>query len=175
MPLYFAYGSNMDAAAMAQRCPASKIIGVARLARHRFIITADGYASVVRDPVRTVHGLLWDLALADIRALDRYESLSTGLYTKAQTPVITADGARKALIYFGTSVQTGEPRPGYMEAVLQAAVQFQLPEPYLRELSAWLPRNVQKAPQAVVAAPAVKPRAEAPISSVTARPRKPAR
>ena len=40
MPLYFAYGSNMDVAAMAQRCPRSKLLGVARLPRHKvFIIT----------------------------------------------------------------------------------------------------------------------------------------
>ena len=64
MPLYFAYGSNMDRAAMAARCPASKALGSARLARHRFIVTSDSYASVVRDPRRTVWGLLWDIAFA---------------------------------------------------------------------------------------------------------------
>ncbi|HEY6732614.1 MAG TPA: gamma-glutamylcyclotransferase, partial [Roseiarcus sp.] len=28
MPLYFAYGSNMDVAAMARRCPRSKALGL---------------------------------------------------------------------------------------------------------------------------------------------------
>ncbi|MGL4494164.1 MAG: gamma-glutamylcyclotransferase family protein, partial [Beijerinckiaceae bacterium] len=50
MPLYFAYGANMDREGMAKRCPASKPLGLARLARHRFVVTVDGYASVVRDP-----------------------------------------------------------------------------------------------------------------------------
>ena len=45
MPLCFAYGSNMDRAAMAVRCPASTPLGTARLARHRFIVTREGYAS----------------------------------------------------------------------------------------------------------------------------------
>ena len=49
MPLYFAYGANMDVAAMATRCPGAKPVGTARLPRHRFIITGDGYASVARD------------------------------------------------------------------------------------------------------------------------------
>ncbi|HEX8418365.1 MAG TPA: gamma-glutamylcyclotransferase, partial [Methylobacterium sp.] len=35
MPLYFAYGANMDAGAMALRCPASRLIGQGRLHRHR--------------------------------------------------------------------------------------------------------------------------------------------
>ena len=56
MPLYFAYGSNMDRAAMVVRCPASTSLGPARLARHRPIVTAHGYAPVVRDPRRTVWG-----------------------------------------------------------------------------------------------------------------------
>ena len=50
MPLYFAYGSNMDEAAMRARCPKSRAVGLARLARHRFALMADGYATVVRDP-----------------------------------------------------------------------------------------------------------------------------
>ena len=57
MPLYFAYGANMDVAAMAKRCPSSKPLGLARLPRHRWIISADGYANVVRDPRRDVHGM----------------------------------------------------------------------------------------------------------------------
>ena len=50
MPLYFAYGLNMDPAGMADRCPNSRALGPARLPRHRFIVTTDGYASVIRDP-----------------------------------------------------------------------------------------------------------------------------
>src|SRR5215211_3190831 len=66
MPLYFAYGSNMDVAAMAERCPASRPIGIARLPRHRFMIAREGYATVTRDPRRTVWGILWELALVDV-------------------------------------------------------------------------------------------------------------
>ena len=93
MPLYFAYGSNMDLAAMSVRCPRSRALGPARLIGHRFFITRDGYASVMREPGRLVWGLLWDLALADVPALDRYESLGTGLYAKVIRPVITDRGA----------------------------------------------------------------------------------
>ena len=108
MPLYFAYGSNMDRAAMAGRCPASRAIGPARLARHRFLVMSEGYATVVRDPRRTVWGLLWELALPDVPALDRYESLHTGLYAKVVQPVLTERGPRQAIVYVARSA-----RPGY--------------------------------------------------------------
>ncbi len=164
MPLYFAYGSNMDHAAMGARCPASKPVGLARLVRHRFFVTSDGYASVMRGPRRTVWGLLWDLALADVPALDRWESLSTGLYTKTVQPVLTAQGPRRALLYIARAIRPGAPKPGYMEGVVAAAEAAGLPEEYRRELEVWLPvrsQPQQPAPRAakvrpLFAAPAVR-------------------
>jgi hypothetical protein len=134
MPLYFAYGSNMDRAAMRQRCPGSKPLGPARLARHRLVIGAQGYASVVHDPRRSVWGLVWDLALADVSALDRYEDVGNGLYAKAMQPVITASGARRALIYLAADPRPGPARPGYVEGILAAARDIGLPPDYIRDL-----------------------------------------
>jgi len=140
MPLYFAYGANMDAAAMALRCPASRLIGRGRLNRHRFIIMKEGYASVVRAPAGTVWGVLWELSLADVPALDRYEGVASGLYVKASQPVTTEAGIKRALIYLGRSTAAGVPRPGYLEGVLAAAEAAQLPGPYRQELRGWLRR-----------------------------------
>lgn len=136
MPLYFAYGSNMDRAQMAARCPASAAIGTARLAHHRLVIMREGYASVVRDPRRIVWGVLWDLALADIPALDRYEGVGGGLYTKRHVAVLSASGARRALIYVGRNAGPGLPRPGYLEAVVEAARTQDMPPAYVAELDA---------------------------------------
>jgi hypothetical protein len=140
MPLYFAYGSNMDRAAMAARCPASQPLGLARLARHRFVVTREGYASVLRDPRRVVWGLVWDMAFADMPALDRYESVAGGLYVKLTQSVITERGARRALIYVGRSAGTGQPRPGYLEGVAAAARDAGLPPDYIAEIEAWSPQ-----------------------------------
>jgi hypothetical protein len=162
MPLYFAYGSNMDRAAMAARCPASKPLGSARLARHRVIVTTEGYASVVRDPRRTVWGLLWDIAFADMPALDRYESVASGLYVKLSQPVIASAGARRALIYVARSQAAGQPRPGYLEGVLAAAREAGLPEDYLREIAALSPAaSRQEAPRAT---PPVRPLWSSPLA-----------
>jgi hypothetical protein len=136
MPLYFAYGSNMDRDAMAARCPASSPIGPARLARHRLVIMREGYASVARDPRRVVRGILWRLALADVPALDRYESVATGLYSKRQLPVFTAAGPRLAMVYVGRDAGPGIPKPGYLESVLAAARGLNLPPAYLAEIAA---------------------------------------
>jgi hypothetical protein len=164
MPLYFAYGSNMDQAAMAQRCPTSKPVGLGRLMRHRFVIFEGGYASVIRDPQRTVWGMVWDLALADVSALDRYESLSTGLYTKIVQPVLTQRGPRQAVVYIGRSARPGAPKPGYMEAVVEAAEHAGLPPDYVRGLKGWLPKS-QSAPEPVQR-PVVRPRWDAPTGTL---------
>lgn len=137
MPLYFAYGANMDVADMAKRAPNSKPLGLARLPRHRFIIMSEGYASVVRDPRCVVHGLLWDLAMSDLKPLDRFEGLDRGLYTKINQPVITASGAKRALVYVASSAVPGKPRPGYLESILVAAEAIGLPPAYRKELAGW--------------------------------------
>jgi hypothetical protein len=164
MPLYFAYGSNMDRAAMLQRCPASKSVGIGRLMRHRFIVFDEGYASVVRDPHRVVWGMVWDLAFADVPALDRYESLSTGLYTKMVQPIVTAKGPRRAIVYVGRSARPGTPLPGYMEGVLEAAHHAGLPEDYVRGLSVWLPKTQTSTP--VPNEPKVRPLWGAPSGTI---------
>jgi hypothetical protein len=125
MPLYFAYGANMDRAAMAVRCPRSTPLGPAILARHRLAVMREGWLTAVRDPAR-VHGLLWDLALADVAALDRFEGVAQGLYVKAIQPVIAAGGAKRALVYLGTNAGPGRVRAAYLKDIL-AAARAQLP------------------------------------------------
>lgn len=146
MPLYFAYGSNMDLAQMAQRCPASRPLGPARLMRHRFVIMPEGWASVARAPRGEVWGLLWDLALKDVPALDRYESLHTGLYSKIlQTVIAQPGGPRRALVYVGRPGEGGVPQTGYMEAILAAAGSLGLPQSYCASLERFLPEVSRKA------------------------------
>jgi hypothetical protein len=164
MPLYFAYGSNMSLAPMKARCPASKPLGPARLMRHRFLVNADGYATVLRDPRRAVWGLLWDLALADVPALDRYESVHTNLYAKTVQPVLTESGPRRALIYLARRHQPGEPRPGYMEEILASAREAGLPAAYLVELESWLAGERKAVQPTPAGQPKVRPRFAAPPS-----------
>ncbi|ATQ67256.1 MULTISPECIES: gamma-glutamylcyclotransferase family protein [Methylosinus] len=142
MPLYFAYGANMDTAAMARRCPRSRPLGRARLARHRFVVLETGFAGVMRDNRADVHGLLWDLSLADAPALDRYEDVARGLYRKLVLPVLRerAAGSVHALVYVGAATREGAPAPGYMESVAAAAHAAALPAAYVAHLDSLVPR-----------------------------------
>ncbi len=136
MPLYFAYGSNMGSEAMARRCPCSKALGPARLARHRLAVMREGWLTLARDPRSSVHGVLWDLALADVPTLDRYEGLPQGLYVKAQQMVIVSGGAKRALVYFGANTGPGTLRPDYIAGILAAARQWPLPAEAIATLEA---------------------------------------
>ena len=165
MPLCFAYGSNMDVAAMALRCPKSRPFGAARLLRHRFAIMPQGFGNGVRDPRGVVHGVLWDIALADMRALDAYERVAQGLYSKIMQPVLKAEGgAARAIVYVGKG-EGGRPTAAYMRDVIAAARAWGLPEAYIRGLEALAPRGETRepAPNAPTTARKVRPRYASPL------------
>lgn len=145
MPLYFAYGANMDVAAMAVRCPHSRPLGLGRLARYRFTILETGYATVAPDARAQVHGLLYDLAVADVPALDRYEEIGRGLYRKVVQPVLRAPvGSARALVYIGTATREGPAAPGYVENILASARALGLPGAYIAFLESHAPNAQQR-------------------------------
>ncbi|HZZ59868.1 MAG TPA: gamma-glutamylcyclotransferase family protein [Roseiarcus sp.] len=136
MPLYFSYGSNMSVQAMAGRCPRSKPIGAGRLERHRLAVMREGWLTAVRDPRSVVHGVLWDLALSDVPALDRYEGLAQKLYVKIVQPVVAPGGAKRALVYFGANSGPGIPGADYIANIVAAARAWPLPAEGITALEA---------------------------------------
>ena len=74
-----------------------------------------------------MHGVLWDLALADVAALDRYEGVPQGLYAKLMQAVIAEHAPRQAIVYFGANAGPGAARPAYLAEVLAAARSWPLP------------------------------------------------
>jgi len=166
VPLYFAYGSNMDVAAMAERCPRSRPLGVARLPRHRLAVMREGWLTATRDPQSDVHGVLWEASLADMRALDRYEGLVEGLYAKAMQPVIGERGAKQALVYFGANAGPGIAKPDYVAGVLAAARHWKLPAATiarLEALAAAAGASVAREPTPRPETPRVRPRFATPL------------
>src|SRR5262249_28329805 len=119
--LHFAYGSNMDRDAMGRRCPGAVAIGVAALDGWRFIVTRDGYASVVPARGETVHGVLWRLGPCHLATLNAYESLDSGLYRRRILAVSRGGGRVQALVYVARGRCPGRPRPGYQDLVIAAA------------------------------------------------------
>jgi hypothetical protein len=167
MPLYFAYGANMDVAAMANRCPRSKALGPARLPRHRLAIMREGWLTATRDARGEVDGVLWDIAFADMPALDRYEGLAGGLYVKTSQPVIAGNGPKRALVYFGANSGPGTAQAAYIADVLRAARAWRLPGATIARLEGFAAlAGVAKAsdgePARDAAAPSVRPLYAAP-------------
>jgi gamma-glutamylcyclotransferase (GGCT)/AIG2-like uncharacterized protein YtfP len=145
MTLYFAYGSNMSRALMRRHCRTARVIGVAVLEGYRFVITADGYASVERRAGAVVHGVLWRLTPRDIAALDSYEDVDAGLYHVRHLVVRQGASRRRAMVYIARPRGEGRPKAGYLELVITAARDWELPEDYIHEVGRWAPSRLAAA------------------------------
>ncbi len=139
--LHFAYGSNMHRVVMRKHAPRAEPLGAARLADYRFVITADGYASIEPARGKAVHGVLWRLTPRDRVTLDLWENIAGGLYRVETVPVRAAGRHLSALVYLAQPRDTGEPKAGYMEIVIAAARAWQLPAAYIDSLQRWLPKH----------------------------------
>jgi hypothetical protein len=137
--LHFAYGSNMHRAVMRKHAPTAEAAGVATLENCRFVITADSYASVEPSLGKTVYGLLWRLTPRDRVTLDAWENVASGLYRAETLPVHQSGRQIPALVYIARDCPAGQARPGYMEAVIEAARALELPAGYIASLEEWLP------------------------------------
>src|SRR5580698_5686186 len=131
----------MHPAVMRRHAPAAEPLGIATLSDHRFVITGDGYASVERAIVRTVHGVLWRLTPRDRVTLDGWENIAGGLYRAETMPVRHNDRLRRALVYIARPAGEGRPKAGYMELVAAAAREWKFPTAYISSLERWLPNG----------------------------------
>src|SRR5262245_62783672 len=137
--LHFAYGSNMSRLLMGARCPGAQAVGLATLAGGRFAINRGGFGTLALHPGGLVHGVLWRLSARDLVAINAYESVDTGLYLRRSLPVRYGAKQMTALVYLTSQQGEGTPRPGYIHLVVQAAREWNLPEPYIASLRRWSP------------------------------------
>ena len=98
--LHFAYGANMHRDIMRRHAAAAQPLGVAALADHRFIVTADGYASIAPALAHTVHGVLWRITPRDRVTLDAWENVAGKLYRAEILSVRHAGRLRPAPVCF---------------------------------------------------------------------------
>jgi len=134
---YFAYGTNLNRAAMARRCPAARAIGPATLEGYKFFVGIDGWGSVKISTGNDVHGVLWELTLRDVTALHAYELLHAGLYKARSLPVRVGVRRVLAMVYLLRRRKPGQQKPGYVEMIATAARDWQLPEDYVRSVERW--------------------------------------
>ena len=122
---------------MRRHCPTAKELGTAVLDGHRFVVTADGYASIEKHAGGIVHGVLWRLMPRDLASLNIYESVATGLYHCRRVTVRHARKQRNVLVYVARPRGPGKPKPGYLELVIAAARDWDLPQSYVSEIARW--------------------------------------
>ncbi len=135
MSLHFAYGSNMSCALMRARCPQAHALGTAALRSWRYVISANGYASIVPAPGCVVHGVLWRLSVRDRAALDLYEDVESGAYRRRTIPVAWEGRRVAALVYLASAPEGLRPKPGYQDVVIEAARDWGLPERYISSIA----------------------------------------
>lgn len=140
---YFAYGSNMDPKQMQEeRCPGSEYAGICTLKGYKFLINANGVATIVPDYEKIVHGVLWHINSAHKKTLDFYEGIAENHYYE-KTISVQAESLESvsAIAYIANESRPGEPREGYLEKILRGAEHFSLPEQYREELLSWCKRD----------------------------------
>ena len=137
MTLHFAYGANMSLAIMRRHAREAEPLGIAELAGHRFVITGDGYASVEPSRAQSVYGVLWRITPRDRVTLDAWENVAAGLYRAGTLPVRLGGEHWPALVYLARPRGEGRPKPGYLELVVAAAREWNLPDRHIRALQGW--------------------------------------
>jgi len=136
---YFAYGSNMNLAQMASRCPGAELGEQVYLPDWRYFINGNGYAGIEEFSGGLVHGCLWSLLPQHWEALDQYEGVAGGYYDKKKIEVISCRSRERlpVWVYLSNDYEYGIPSSSYQEIVVQGARDVNLPESYLPLLEAW--------------------------------------
>jgi gamma-glutamylcyclotransferase (GGCT)/AIG2-like uncharacterized protein YtfP len=130
MPLYFAYGSNMNRAQMVRRCPQSRSVSRAVLDGFslEFPRVCDewggGVAGIEPDEQATVEGVLWQISADDLASLDGYEGIDEGEYTRCRVNVTQPDGGSVEAWTYLAVAQAGAPfapPPRYVQTMVTGA------------------------------------------------------
>src|SRR2546423_13507383 len=125
VPLYFAYGSNLNPAQMAARCPGHRVVGRASLEGHALKFRGYGrdwagaVGTVEPEPGSTVWGALFELTPEHYTVLDEYEGFdapgaASNLYDRVEVAVRREDGGiERCLTYVIRPLPEGLPSKAY--------------------------------------------------------------
>ncbi|MDR0531378.1 MAG: gamma-glutamylcyclotransferase, partial [Oscillospiraceae bacterium] len=135
--IYLAYGSNLNIAQMAHRCPDARPWGTTLLRGYRLTFWgADNhaYATIVPAQGETVPVALWSVNAKDELSLDRYEGFPH-LYRKEFVKVPWGKRTVSAMVYIMNRGKVGFPSKFYFETVFEGYDDFKLdPEPLFQAL-----------------------------------------
>ena len=140
MELYAAYGSNMDPAQMAERCPHSPMRGTGWLEGWRLTFGGEdiswegALATVVEDAAERVFVVLYEVSETDEQVPGPLGRRDLDYYRKHQGPGETLDGEVLAWLYVLNAYEGGLPSARYLGVMADAAEKAGAPQTYV----AWL-------------------------------------
>jgi len=127
--LYFAYGVNLNLRGLQRRCPRAKALSVALLKGYRLVFRR--YADIVADEKAEVHGALFELTPACVKALDDFEGAE---YARRTVTVETAEGPKQAMAYMMiNTAPIAPPALPYYSEIAQGYRDWKLDEGLLRK------------------------------------------
>ncbi len=153
MPLYFAYGSNMDELQMKDRCPGAEFVCVGKLQNFRLFFPRyskkrhGGVSSIEECPNHTVWGIIYRIPAAEIHLLDECEGYKEGRppdknsYNRKETLIEGSDqNKHSSLVYIANVCKPYKPsKEHYLNYIIRGAEQHQhagIPAQYIEELRA---------------------------------------
>ena len=142
MALYAAYGSNMDPAQMARRCPHSPQRGTGWLQDWRLTFGGEdlgwegALATVVEAQGHQVFVVLYEMNEQDEAALDMWDGATLGYYRKTKVRVATLDDDVLAWLYVLNDYEGGLPSARYLGNLADAAEIAGAPPDYVAGLRA---------------------------------------
>jgi len=123
---YIAFGSNLDTAQMARRCPSARPLRSIELPGYRLAFAGHskrwggGVATVLRDGRSSVPALLYELTLTDERRLDGFEGYP-GVYGKRTVHVPgLGNRSRSAFMYVLSGREVTAPALDYLLLIARA-------------------------------------------------------
>ncbi len=140
MPVYAAYGSNMDPKQMAEWAPHSPMRGTGWFAGWRLTFGGEdvswegALATIVEDPDDQVFVVLYDVPEWDEASLDEWMGTDLGLYRKVRLRVATLEGDVLAWTYVLDSYEGGLPSARYLGILAEAAEKAGAPDDYVTGL-----------------------------------------
>jgi gamma-glutamylcyclotransferase (GGCT)/AIG2-like uncharacterized protein YtfP len=140
--IYAAYGSNMNPAQMAERCPHSPQRATGWLEGWRLTFGGEdlnwegALGTVVEDEDSRVFVVLYDLSEADEEALDSWDGATLGYYRKLKVRVVTLEGDVVAWLYVINGYEGGLPSARYLGIMADAAELAGAPADYVAGLRA---------------------------------------
>ena len=123
--LYIAYGSNLNLAQMAARCPSARVYAKGVLNNWELVYRGamtNSHATIIRKKGSTVPVLVWEIQPRDEYRLDIYEGYPHYYFKK--DIMVNIDGRKKkAMVYIMNERQLpGRPSAAYAETIRQGYV-----------------------------------------------------